>query len=254
MKKIISKFLPAIRFTLFLLPVSAVAGYFTGIYSLTIAGEEVLNEALAVFGSESALVMITTLQTVLYTVFCGIFGYILSEKLGLIKPFEIKWESLKRVLAFSLVGGIILSMDHWVFGHFEPMIKTINASSLNFNYLMTSVLYGGIIEELMLRFFFMSLTAFVIKIIFFRKRDAVPKKVFLTANIISSIAFAAGHLPSTALLFGSITPMLLFRCFLLNGGFGFMFGYFYEKYGIQYSMISHAALHIISKTIWFIFI
>lgn len=42
--------------------------------------------------------------------------------------------------------------------------------------------------------------------------------------------------------------------FLLNGGFGLLFGWLYRKYGIQYSMLSHALLHIVSKMIWILFI
>lgn len=41
--------------------------------------------------------------------------------------------------------------------------------------------------------------------------------------------------------------------FLLNGGFGLLCGWLYRKYGIQYSMLSHALLHIVSKMIWILF-
>ena len=41
----------------------------------------------------------------------------------------------------------------------------------------------------------------------------------------------------------------LVRCFLLNSAAGIVSGYFYRKYGIQYAMLSHALLHIISRTI-----
>ena len=34
------------------------------------------------------------------------------------------------------------------------------------------------------------------------------------------------------------------------GGFGLLFGWMYRKYGIQYAMLSHALLHIVSKTVW----
>ncbi|MGB4004952.1 MAG: CPBP family glutamic-type intramembrane protease, partial [Halanaerobiales bacterium] len=66
--------------------------------------------------------------------------------------------------------------------------------------------------------------------------------------------FAAGHLPATVTIFGELTPLILFRCFLLNGAFGLFFGWLYYKYGIQYAMISHAMLHIVSKFIWSVFI
>ncbi|MBR6005212.1 MAG: CPBP family intramembrane metalloprotease [Clostridia bacterium] len=113
-----------------------------------------------------------------------------------------------------------------------------------------SILYGGVVEELMMRLFFMTLTAFIAWKLFFRKEEAVPVKVLIAANIIAALAFAAGHLPSTITLFGALTPMIVFRCFLLNGAFGLIVGRLYRNYGIQYAMLSHALLHIVSKTIW----
>ena len=78
--------------------------------------------------------------------------------------------------------------------------------------------------------------------------------VFVIANIVVAIFFAAGHLPATISIFGTLTPLILLRCFLLNGGFGLVFGWIYRKYGIVYAMIGHALFHIVSKLIWIIFI
>ena len=69
----------------------------------------------------------------------------------------------------------------------------------------------------------------------------------------AALLFAAGHLPATVGIFGTLTPPVLVRCFLLNGGFGLVFGRLYRRYGIQYAMLSHAVLHIVSKLIWTIF-
>ena len=85
-------------------------------------------------------------------------------------------------------------------------------------------------------------------------KPEAPKAALVAANIVAALLFAAGHLPATFALFGRIDAALLFRCFLLNGGFGLMFGYLFRKYGIQYAMLSHISLHIISQDIWFIFI
>ncbi|MBQ9079720.1 MAG: CPBP family intramembrane metalloprotease [Clostridia bacterium] len=121
---------------------------------------------------------------------------------------------------------------------------------------MASVLYGGIIEEVMMRLFFMSLITLVIWKLFFKKYDKenIPTSVFVIANVVAALAFAAGHLPATLVTFGELTPLILFRCFLFNGGFGLVFGWLYRKYGIVYAMAGHALFHIISKLIWFIFI
>ena len=47
---------------------------------------------------------------------------------------------------------------------------------------------------------------------------------------------------------------LLFRCFLLNGGFGLIFGRLYRKYGIIYAMMAHALFHVVCKSVWMAFI
>ena len=72
--------------------------------------------------------------------------------------------------------------------------------------------------------------------------------------MIAAVLFAAGHLPATVAIFGELTPLLLLRCFLLNGGFGPIFGRLYRKYGIVYAMISHVLFHIVSKLIWILLI
>jgi membrane protease YdiL (CAAX protease family) len=75
----------------------------------------------------------------------------------------------------------------------------------------------------------------------------------IAANVVSVVLFAAGHLPATNALMG-LTPMIIFRCFLLNGGIGLMFGWLYRKYGLRYAMIAHGGCHVVSKLIWILFI
>jgi hypothetical protein len=71
--------------------------------------------------------------------------------------------------------------------------------------------------------------------------------------MISALLFAAGHLPATYMLLGN-SPMILFRCFLLNGGIGLLFGRLFRKYGLRYAMLAHAGTHIVSKLIWILFL
>lgn len=101
----------------------------------------------------------------------------------------------------------------------------------------------------------MSLFALVLWKLFARKHDKedIPQSIFITANILAATLFAIGHLPATEGIFGALTPVVLFRCFILNGGLGVVFGWSYRKYGIQYAMIAHAGVHVISKVIWMLF-
>ena len=251
-----AKFKKPLLFALCLLPIAIVAGIFVGIYQLDTYSDEIIAEMIAEFGSTDILVFIGAMQTAGYALFCGFFGYILADKMGLRKSIRLEKRNLVITLAISLIGGIVFSLDHWTFGSIIDGIKSANEASLTVSGVIASVLYGGIIEEVMLRLFFMSLIAFIIWKVFCGKynRENIPTGVFVGANIVAALVFAAGHLPATIAIFGELTPLILFRCFLLNGGFGLVFGWLYRKYGIVYAMLGHALFHIVSKLIWIIFI
>ena len=238
-------------FTLFLLPAAAVSGYFVAVWQFETLAPALLEEAVAMLGSLDVLVLITAVQAVGYAAVCGFVGYLLADKLGLIRSFRLEKTPLVRTVLLSVIFGVVFSLDYWTFGAVIDGIRV--KLPITLNEWIASVLYGGIVEELMLRLFMMSLIALIIWKLFFRKQETVPEKVLVISNIAAALFFAAGHLPATYALLGSLTPLVLFRCFLLNGGFGLLFGRLYRKYGIQYAMLSHALLHVVSKLIWTIF-
>ena len=122
-----------------------------------------------------------------------------------------------------------------------------------FGGLLGGLLVGGIIEEVLLRLFFMSLIVYIVIKLFYKNKKEIPIRVYVIANIISSILFAAGHISSTMSM-TTLTPVLLIWCFLFNGGLGLCFGYLYRKYGIGYSMIAHGFSHLIADILMLIFI
>jgi hypothetical protein len=239
----------ALKFTLPLLPVALVAGYFVTGYQLETLDPTMLEEALAQIGGTGVLTLVSMLQTLGYTLFCGVLGHILAQKVGLVKTVRFEKKPLLLTLGLSLVFGVIFSLDYWTFGAVMPELRA-GLDQITVNNWVASILYGGIVEELMLRLFFMSLIAWILQKLLKKQTTGI----LIAANVIAAILFAASHLPATWMAFGELTPMLLFRCFLLNGGFGLFFGWAYRKYGIQYAMAAHASLHIVSKLIWTIFI
>ena len=139
------------------------------------------------------------------------------------------------------------------FGNYSQAIIDSYSVKPTIPYLIAMVTYGGVIEEVMLRLFFMSLIVFILQKIFGKKNEKPTTMVFAVSNFIAAFLFAAGHLPITFILLGS-SPIIIFRCFLLNGGLALLFGYLYHKYGLRYSMLAHGGCHIVSKLIWILFI
>ena len=251
MKTLLNKFKKPLQFVLALVPVAIVGGYFTGVYGWTELTDDAKSQILAQIGNDQSLYyLITTLQTLLYALIFGFFGYILSEKIGLMKPIRFEKKPVLVTIWMTMFTGLVLCTDLVYFQNHIPQVAALYQGKPSFAYWMASVLYGGVIEEIMLRLFMMSLIAFLAWKLFFRREAAPPTGVMIAANIIAALLFAAGHLPSTVQMFGELTPMILLRCFLLNGAGGLVFGYLYRKYGIQYSMMAHAGAHVLWKTFW----
>lgn len=250
-----SEWKKAIKFTVCMIPIAAVGGWFTGSYTYASYSGEMQQLIMEQVGSGNIFCLVAALQGVVYTLLCAMFGYRIAESIGLLRPLCIEKSSLLPTLGMTFGCGIFFALDYWTFGRWLPEVAQIYESGLLTNRLdnwISSVLYGGIVEELMLRLFAMSLLSFVLWKLFFRKcsNKQIPAGVFIVANIISAMLFSAAHLPTTVSMFGGLSPLVVIRCFVLNGGLGLMFGRLYRKYGIQYAMIGHAGAHIISKFIW----
>lgn len=243
------------KFLLFIIIIGIIASFFTVMYSMNSISEELMEEAIKQAGSKELVFAISMIQLVLYVIVCGIFGIILSNKIGLWKKINFEKNKVVTASIIAIIGGVILILcDLLIFGKFNDIIKSSFDMKPTYDYIISALTYGGVVEEVMLRLFLMSLISLIIYKLFYKKEKEVPIKVFVIANIISALLFAAGHLPTTKTLFGYIDGLLLFRCFLLNGTFGLAFGRLYRKYGIQYSMLAHFGCHVVSKLIWILFI
>lgn len=239
-------------FTAALLPFALIGIYFTITETFKSLSEDYKSQVISQIGSESAAIALSMIQPIFLTAVCSFFGYILSTKVGLMKPFKFEKKPVLITFLSSAIFAMVMVSDLFTFGRIIPQVLEYYDTPITFITILYSVLYGGIVEEILLRLFFMSLLALIIKAIFFRKNENYSPIIFIIANIISALLFAAGHLPATYQLFGEITPLILFRCFLLNGAGGLIFGHLYRKYGIQYAMTAHALCHLISKIIFII--
>lgn len=240
---------------LFFAVVGLLGGFFSGIYMLDSYPPEIQQQILDQGITNAMLGLVTAVQSAGYGLVLGALGILLGKKTGLWKDerhFEKKPLILTAVV--SLIGGMALILpDILFFGKYSQPIMDSYAVKPTVPYMLASVLYGGVIEEVMLRLFMMSLIAFVLHKLFGKNREMPANGVLIAANVVAAMLFAAGHLPATAMLMG-ISPMILIRCFLLNGGFGLLFGYLYRKYGLRYAMIAHGGCHVVSKLIWILFI
>ena len=241
-----------LKYILFLAFFGLVGGYFTILYSIELLTPEAIEEAIAQVGSIELVILISTLQYLSYSVILGLIGRAISRKIGLWREFSLEAMPVVSTLFASLIGGgIFILSDVFVFGRYIPAVLESYNAKPTLNYIIASITYGGVVEEVMIRLFLMSLIVLVLAKL--SKGKTPIEAHFVVANIISALLFAAGHLPATMQSIG-MTPIILIRCFVMNGAFGLLFGRLYRKYGIGYAMLTHAGVHIVSKLVWILFI
>ena len=243
------------RTLLFFMAAGLIGGYPVGVYMLQSYPEALRLQIQAQGLNESMVGILTAVQYAWYGLVVGGGGIWLGKKTGLWKgERHIAAKPLAVTMVIGVISGLLLILaDVLFFGKYSQAIMDSYAVKPDFGYVLGVIVLGGVTEEVMLRLFVMSLAAFVLHALFEKKQEFVGTKVMIAANVVAALLFAAGHLPANQMLFG-LTPMIVFRCFLLNGGFGLLFGWLYRRYGLRYAMIAHGGCHVVSKLIWILFI
>jgi len=243
------------KFLLLVLLGGLIGGYCLGLYSYDSLSEELLKQLQDQNVTKEIIALSSMVQYgILFGVILACIGILLSKKIQLWKEFKIDKKAILITVITTIIGAFALFPgDKWIFGSFNNWVYEQYTNQPTIYKIIGGLLVGGIIEEVMMRLFFMSLIVFVISKLFYKNKKEIPALVFVIANIIAALLFAVGHLPSTAMM-TTLSPLIIIRCFLFNGGLGLAFGYLYRKYGIGYAMISHGLIHLISDTLMIIFI
>ena len=240
---------------LFFAAIGFIGGFGVGFYLLDSYPEDMVQELLAQGMTPVLLAVVTAVQSAGYGIVLGGIGIWLAKKVGLWRnERSIEGKPLLYTVIISVIGGMALILpDVFFFGRHIPAVAESYAAKPTIPYLIATVTYGAVIEEIMLRLFCMSLLAFLLWKLFARKQETPAAGILMAANVMAALLFAAGHLPATAVMMG-LTPMIVLRCFLLNGIFGLAFGWLYRRYGLRYAMIAHGGCHVVSKLIWILWL
>lgn len=109
--------------------------------------------------------------------------------------------------------------------------------------------YGGINEEILMRFLMLSGLLWIITRFWHTPEGGAVIAAFWIVNILIGVIFGLSHLPAVTAVAG-ITPLLAIRAIVLNLGPGVIFGWIFWKWGLSAAMVSHFSadmvLHVIS--------
>lgn len=199
------------------------------------------------------VVLASTLQSAMLVALAVWSGVVLAPKVGFRAPaFEaaVIGESivsaLKPQLRVGLVVGAMAGVALFMTGHYVSPAALAEAESPFTLPILARVLYGGITEELLLRWGLMTLLVWLAWRFLQRRRGAPQTHYVWLAIVLSALLFGAAHLPAAALQVGQLTTPVVVYIIGANAGFGCLFGYLYWRHGLEAAMIAHATAHVAS--------
>ena len=152
-------------------------------------------------------------------------------------------------LIAGVIGGVAILSTWVLFRPILPPVFVTRAESLNASMpFLTRLLYGGVTEELLLRWGLLTLLVWIAWRMFQRGRGTPRTIYFIGAIVISSVMFGIGHLPLVVALGVDFTVPIIAFVVLANSLFGLIAGYLYWRKGLESAIIAHMTTHIVLIT------
>ncbi|KPQ26927.1 CPBP family glutamic-type intramembrane protease [Halomonas sp. HL-93] len=182
-------------------------------------------------------------------------GVLLAPKVGLSAPaFEAAVTrqsvavALRPQLLPGLLGGLLGGLGLFAIGGYAPA-ELADVEQPFTVPLVARVLYGGITEELLLRWGLMTVLVWMAWRLL-QRRKGTPQIVYMWfAIVVSALLFGAGHLPAAAAQVGALTADLVAFVVGANAVFGVLFGSLFWRYGLEAAIIAHAFAHVVSHVV-----
>ena len=115
--------------------------------------------------------------------------------------------------------------------------------------LLARMLYGGITEELLLRWGLMTALVWLAWRFLQGRRGTVRGGLVWLAIAVSALIFGLGHLPVAFVVIDTMTANIVLFVIGANAMFGVLFGWLFWRSGLESAMIAHAVAHAVSHLI-----
>jgi len=164
------------------------------------------------------------------------------------------WRAFRESLGRAVVVGVgafaLVSLLDAAFAPFVSLPAPTSTDAESLGALAASLplrlLYGGITEELLLRWGVMAPLAWLFWRLgrAFGSARASPSALAMWGAIAASaVAFGAGHLPALAAAY-PLTAALVARTVLLNALVGVALGWLFWRDSLETAMVAHASFHV----------
>ncbi len=193
------------------------------------------------------IVLINPTILLLISVFVGTLLY---DKVGFSVPTissilkieqpKVKFtEQIKFGVLLGLLAGVLIVLVGAIFKSSLPQAFIDLGNKIKLT-TIARFLYGGLTEELLLRFGFMTLVVWIV----FKITKNLGDSTYWIGIILASILFAVGHFPVVFSAVENPTITLLTYILVGNSVAGLFFGWLYWKKGLEAAFIGHIFAHV----------
>ncbi|MGG6270182.1 CPBP family intramembrane glutamic endopeptidase [Leptolyngbya sp. AN03gr2] len=154
---------------------------------------------------------------------------------------EMKW-SLGVGAAATIV---VLLLDRLMQPALPEALQVSSHTEPNWLSSLTAMLYGGITEEILMRWGLMSLLVWIAWKVLKQGITLPSQGIYQGAIVLAALVFGLLHLPATAAIV-PLTPVVIIRALLLNGIAGIAFGWLFWQYSLEAAMLAHISFHAFS--------
>jgi len=162
-------------------------------------------------------------------------------------------DELRSAVVPAVATGVALGlMTAWIDIVTSPMLGRVWAEAsaklgtqegTGFGALLSGLFYGGITEEIMLRWGVMSLLVWLMLRATGRRTDQTRSPRVLGAIVLAALVFGASHLGAVSTLV-PLTAAIVIRTILLNALGGVVFGWWFWQRHLEAAMLAHAGTHV----------
>jgi len=215
--------------------------------------------------SSSSLTALVAIQAMTMFIVCALLawaGLRMGHRVGLRAPLLQRWVNRHgdaglrdrapwQAIALGIAAGVALLVLSRVL---DPLLlpqtqveMTDIAGARSALYGLLASFYGGIVEEVQLRLFLMTLVAWGATWLTRRRAGfdgTLSPRIAWMAILVAALLFGLGHLPAAAMVWG-LDAGVVFRTLLLNGIGGVVFGWLFWKRGFEMAVLAHFAADLV---------
>lgn len=150
------------------------------------------------------------------------------------------WTTITVPALAGLVLGVVISP----LALYQPREQRVDFYNIAiWKRLVAGLFHGGIVEEIVFRWFLLSLFVWLLSFVSGFTAGAALNGTFWAANAFAALLFGFAHLPGSAAT-APLTKTAFLLVMALNILVGLTYGYFFWASGIEAAMLAHASTHI----------